>query len=424
MKNLKLFLVALAATTLVISSCKKEDENNEPTTNPYSQNKEKIIVSAPEVVFPKQYQYVGVVDKINFKWEKPSVKKILYAYDDAAKSYKETEQNFDYTLKYELCYSTDGKNFETSDKLTEPEFSKNVTLEKGQTYYYKINTYISYGNTKDSLIQKYDCKYKDDVEIPFYSTYEYKHHIGYFNEYFYAIIFWDEECSCDLIFYTVEKDENGEYKYTGEPRREVYPVGSKGSATTKNVNGYRLLDVMVGSKHVPGNRYVVKYELRGKYAESGVLHLQYVEDETKYIADGNFNIYPITDFMNNDRQCVIFPKNCKTQYNEDMFEYSESGRLKRYNPVTFQGRIVTYEDWSACAKELSEPQFNMYINQYLGMTFDKGETYPFMKNGEYVCFDNQMISWTNYESKNFNKNCCLVELLDNRDENFKYYNIK
>jgi len=183
MKNLKLFLVAFAATTLVISSCKKEDENNEPETptTPTETNKntEKIVVTAPEVIYPKQYQYVGLATTIDFKWEKPAVKKVSHIYDENTKSYNDTETELtDCSFKYELCYSTDGTTFETSDKLTETEFSKNVTLENGQTYYYKINTYISYGNTKDSLIQKYEYKFDDDVTIPFYSTYEQKHHFG------------------------------------------------------------------------------------------------------------------------------------------------------------------------------------------------------------------------------------------------------
>ena len=222
MRKLKLFLVAMVATAMVISSCKKEDENNEPETpttpTETNKNKEKIVVSAPEVVFPKQYQYVGVVDKIDFKWEKPTVKKILYAYNEDTKSYDETETDFDYTLKYELCYSTDGDTWTKSNKLSEPEFSKTVNLEEEKTYYYKINTYLSYGNTKDSLIQKYEYKFDDDVTIPFYSTYEQKHHFGVVKsakngKSGLIRIEWATGCNCKFILYSVDMDEKGNYTY-------------------------------------------------------------------------------------------------------------------------------------------------------------------------------------------------------------------
>ena len=173
MKKIKFFLVALAATTLVFSSCSKDEKNEEkPDEKPQYNNTEKIVVSAPEVVYPKQYQYVGLATKIDFKWEKPVVKKVSHIYDENTKSYIDTETELtDCSFKYELCYFKDDNSWETSEKISEPEFSKNVTLEEGKKYYYKINTYISYGNTKDSLIERYECKFSDDVEIPFYSTY-------------------------------------------------------------------------------------------------------------------------------------------------------------------------------------------------------------------------------------------------------------
>jgi hypothetical protein len=45
---------------------KKNDEK--PDEKPQYNNTEKIVVSAPEVVYPKQYQDVGLATKIDFKW--------------------------------------------------------------------------------------------------------------------------------------------------------------------------------------------------------------------------------------------------------------------------------------------------------------------------------------------------------------------
>ena len=59
MKNIfKFFLVAMMATAMMFSACKKDDDKNELEVTPSetNQNKEKIIVSAPEVIYPKQYQ--------------------------------------------------------------------------------------------------------------------------------------------------------------------------------------------------------------------------------------------------------------------------------------------------------------------------------------------------------------------------------
>ncbi|MBQ3689027.1 MAG: hypothetical protein II937_04080 [Bacteroidales bacterium] len=74
--------------------------------------------------------------------------------------------------------------------------------------------------------------------------------------------------------------------------------------------------------------------------EKGILHLLNDVDGSKKIYDGDFNVYDKKNFMNTDKQCVVFPKDAKNIYLEPMFEYAPSGRIKRYNPNTYQGRIV------------------------------------------------------------------------------------
>jgi len=413
-KSIKFLFAAFAATAMLFSSCSKDEKNDEkPDEKPQYNNTEKIVVSAPEVVYPKQYQYVGLATTIDFKWEKPSVKKVSHIYDENTKSYIDTETELtDCSFKYELCYFKDDSSWETSEKISETEFSKNVTLEEGKKYYYKINTYISYGNTKDSLIERYECKFSDDVEIPFYSTYQQKHHIGVIKSVDKVIsLAWDKGCDCKLTYCEVQISDKGKYTYK-EYLTETW------SPTDEHSIEMGLIRIsgenVIVSSFIGEDKIAVKYELSGKYNETGTLHL-YAVDGTKYISDGDFNVYDKINLMNTDQQCAVFPKGAKNIYLEPMFEYSESGRLKRYNPNTYQGRIVTYEDWSKCAEKISEPEFNMYIEIYLGVTYKDNQTYPFIKNGEYMCFDNQMISWKNYESKNFNGNCCLIELMDKQE---------
>ena len=412
MRKLKLFLVAMVATAMVISSCKKEDENNEPETptTPTETNKntEKIVVTAPEVIYPKQYQYVGLATTIDFKWEKPSVKKVSHIYDANTKSYNDTETELtDCSFKYELCYSTDGTTWETSDKLTEREFSKNVTLEKGQTYYYKINTYISYGSTKDSLILKYDYKFSDDVTIPFYSTYEQKHHFGVIrstlindDQQICLVFSWAEDCICKLSFHEVQKDNQGKYIYT--------QFGFDHTISDENTYfTYLQSDIDIA----------VKYELTGKYNEKGILHLKPIDGQ-KQTYDGDFNVYDKNKFANTDKQYAIYPKNVKTQYLEPMFEYASSGRLIRYNPCTYLGEIVTYENWKEFSKGLSDMQFMINYQRLLGQTEEK-TTYPFLKNGEFVCYGKDY-DGVDYESRIFDRNCSLIELTeDYSDENWE-----
>jgi len=407
MKRFKFLMVAIAATAMMFSACKKDEKGDEPTPTPNEKpadvethkNTEKIVVTAPEVIYPKQYQYVGLATTIDFKWEKPSVKKVSHIYDENTKSYNDTETELtDCSFKYELCYSTDGTTFETSDKLTEPEFSKNVTLENGQTYYYKINTYISYGNTKDSLIQKYDYKFSDDVTIPFYSTYEQKHHFGVIKideSHFY--LEWDKDCKCYFTFWFV-KFNNGKFEYVpcqGNHEKE-FEIGSK--------NTYSICTE---------GKCAIKYELSGRYNEKGTLHL-YTVDGTKYFYDGDFNVYDKKDFMNTDKQYVVFTKDAKNIYLEPMFEYAPSGRIKRYNPNTYQGRIVTYEDWKEFSKGTAGAQFMINYQRLLGQT-EENTTFPFLKNGEFVCYDKDF-NGVDYESRSFDKNCALIEIMDKQSE--------
>ena len=99
MKRFKFFLVAMVATAMMFSACKKDEKGDEPTPTPNEKpadvetikNTEKIVVTAPEVIYPKQYQYVGLATTIDFKWEKPSVKKVSHIYDENTKSYNDTE---------------------------------------------------------------------------------------------------------------------------------------------------------------------------------------------------------------------------------------------------------------------------------------------------------------------------------------------
>jgi len=387
---------------MMFSSCKKDEKGDEPNpTNPSVSNnyKEKIIVSAPEVIYPKQYQYVGLPEKIDFKWEKPAVKKVLYTYNEDTKSYDETVTDFDYTLKYELCYSKDGNTWDKSDKISETEFTKNITLEEEKTYYYKINTYISYGNTQDSLISSYVHEFEDDIIIPFYSTYEQKHHFGMVKSAMCGskngiVVFeWAKGCNCKIYQYWVEKDDKGEYIYKEFPYNpQIYDDG-------KNSDFYYL----------NWERMAVKYELTGKYTESGILHLMPI-DGSKYIYDGDFNVYEKKQFMNTDKQCAIFPRGKKTQYLEEMFEYAPSGRLKRYNPCTYIGEIVTYENWKEFSKGTSDMQFMIDYQRLLGST-EENTTFPFLKNGEFVCYDKDF-DGVDYESRNFDKNCGLIEIMD------------
>ncbi|MBR4268105.1 MAG: hypothetical protein IKQ46_18885, partial [Bacteroidales bacterium] len=386
----------------------KEDENNEPETptTPTETNKntEKIVVTAPEVIYPKQYQYVGLATTIDFKWEKPSVKKVSHIYDETTKSYNDTETELtDCSFKYELCYSIDGQNYETSEKLSEPKFTKNVTLEKGQTYYYKINTYISYGNTKDSLIEKYEYKFDDDFTIPFYSTYEQKHHIGVVksgNDM--VTISWDKDCSCRFILYEVIIGSDGKYTYktTNDNKEYVYEVGKKNSETLVIFN----------------YKSAIKYELSGKYKEKGTLHLYAAVDGNKFVYDGNFIVYQKNDFMNTDKQCAILPGYVKTPYLEPVFEFAPSGRLKRYNPCSYLGEMVTYENWKEFSNDLSNSEFLINFNR-LVLNEVKEASYPFLKNGEYMCFDKDFADkGVEYESKNFTEYCYLIELMVKQSE--------
>ena len=416
MNKFKFFLVALTATAMMFSSCKKDEKGDEPnptpTENPSDvetpKNTETIVVTAPEVVYPKQYQYVGVVDKIDFKWEEPTVKKVSHVYDETTKSYNDTETELtDCSFKYELCYSTDGTTWETSDKVSEPKFTKNVTLEKEKTYYYKINTYISYGNTKDSLIEKYEYKFDDDVTIPFYSTYEQKHHFGVIrstlindNIQICLVFSWAEGCVCKFSYYSVVKDSYGKYNY--------HEFGREKTISDENTYyGYLQADIDLA----------VKYELSGKYNEKGILHLKPV-DGKKQTYDGDFNVYDKNKFMNTDKQYAVYPKDAKTQYLEPMFEYAASGRLKRYNPCTYAGEIVAYENWKEFSEGLSDAQFMINYQRLLGAT-EENTTYPFLKNGEFLCYD-QDFDGVDYESRNFDKNCGLIELTEDfSDENYE-----
>ena len=209
MKRFKFFLVAMVATAMMFSACKKDEKGDEPDPTPTpsetNKTKEKIIVSAPEVIYPKQYQYVGAVDKVDFKWKEPTVKKVLYTYNENTKSYDEAETDFTYTLKYQLCFSKDGNTWDKSDNLSETEFTKNIKLEEEKTFYYKINTYISYGNTQDSLISSYVHEYEDDVIIPFYSTYEQKHHFGMIKS---AITAHNSDYDCGIVVFEWAKGCN------------------------------------------------------------------------------------------------------------------------------------------------------------------------------------------------------------------------
>lgn len=410
-------MVAIAATAMMFSACKKDEKGDEPTPTPNEKpadvetikNTEKIVVTAPEVIYPKQYQYVGLVTNIDFKWEKPTVKKVSHIYDETTKSYNDTETELtDCSFKYELCYSIDGQNFETSEKLSEPKFTKNVTLEKGQTYYYKINTYISYGSTKDSLIQKYDYKFSDDVTIPFYSTYEQKHHFGVIrstlvndDQQVCLVFSWAEDCNCNFSFHSVKKDNQDKYIYT--------QFGSEETISNKKAyKTYFPTDYLIA----------VKYELTGKYNEKGTLHLNAAVDGKKQTYDGDFNVYDKNKFANTDKQYAVYPKDAKTQYLEPMFEYAPSGRLKRYNPCTYLGEIVTYENWKDFSKGLSDMQFMINYQRLLGQT-EENTTYPFLKNGEFVCYGKDYVG-VDYESRNFDKNCGLIELTEDfSDENWE-----
>ena len=307
MNKFKFFLVALTATAMMFSSCKKDDEDENknnldenPTTEETIKNTETIVVTAPEVVYPKQYQYVGVVDKIDFKWEKPTVKKVSHVYDETTKSYNDTKTELtDCSFKYELCYSTDGTTWETSDKVSELELSRNVTLEEEKTYYYKINTYLSYGNTKDSLIEKYEYKFDDDVTIPFYSTYEQKHHFGVEklakdeDNSGIAVFSWAEGCDCEFTFYEVLIDNSGNYKYEQHLNTGFYSREGKNTM----------------ARYLYWDKTAVTYKLTGKYNESGTLHLMPI-DGSKYVSDREFNVYEKKSFIDGKKMCS-FTKRCE-----------------------------------------------------------------------------------------------------------------
>ena len=406
MNKFKFFLVAIAATAMMFSSCKKDDEdenknnsNENPTTEETIKNTETIVVTAPEVVYPKQYQYVGVVDKIDFKWEKPTVKKVSHVYDETTKSYNDTETELtDCSFKYELCYSTDGTTWETSDKVSELELSKNVTLEEEKTYYYKINTYLSYGNTKDSLIQKYEYEFDDDVTIPFYSTYEQKHHFGIEKillwkpnpEIGVALLSWAKGCDCKITWLEVLVDDNGKYTYN--------PFDSK---TFNDGSNYT-------AQHIVCEKMAFEYVLTGKYNETGIVHLMPI-DGSKYVYDRDFNVYEKKSFIT-EKKCAVLPKDAKNLYGEALFEYAPSGRIKRYNTCSYTGEIVTYDDWKEFSKGTSDMQFMINYQRLLGAT-EENATYPFLKNGEFVCYDKDY-SGVDYESKNFNNSCNLIEVTE------------
>lgn len=410
MKRFKFFLVAMIATAMMFSSCKKDEKGDEPTPTPNEKpadvetikNTEKIVVTAPEVIYPKQYQYVGLATNIDFKWEKPTVKKVSHIYDENTKSYNDTETDFDYTLKYELCFSKDGDTWTKSNKLSEPEFSKTVNLEEDKTYYYKINTYISYGSTTDSLISNYVYEYEDDVKIPFYSTYEQKHHFGVVRSAKNGVsglirIEWATGCICKFILYSVDMDEKGNYTY-----KYFYEYGA-------DKDGYLVFNEEENNYTTYFyEKMAIKYELTGKYNESGFLHIMPI-DGSKYVYDGDFNVYDKKTFISG-KHCAVLPKGAKTVYLEDMFEYAPSGKLKRYNPCTYTGKMVTFDDWKEFSKGLSEAQFMINYQRLLGQT-EENTTFPFLKNGDFVCYDKDF-NGVDYESKNFNNSCGLIEVTD------------
>ena len=141
-------------------------------------------------------------------------------------------------------------------------------------------------------------------------------------------------------------------------------------------------------------------------------------DGKKQTYDGDFNVYDKNKFMNTDKQYAVYPKDAKTQYLEPMFEYEASGRLKRYNPCTYAGEIVAYENWKEFSEGLSDAQFMINYQRLLGAT-EENTTYPFLKNGEFLCYD-QDFDGVDYESRNFDKNCGLIELTEDfSDENYE-----
>ncbi len=50
----------------------------------------------------------------------------------------------------------------------------------------------------------------------------------------------------------------------------------------------------------------------------------------------------------------------------------------------------------------------------LGQT-EENTTFPFLKNGEFVCYDKDFND-VDYESRSFNKNCALIEIMDKQSE--------
>ena len=50
------------------------------------------------------------------------------------------------------------------------------------------------------------------------------------------------------------------------------------------------------------------------------------------------------------------------------------------------------------------------FQRLLGAT-EENTIYPFLKNGEFVCYDKEY-NGVDYESRNFDKNCGLIEIMD------------
>jgi hypothetical protein len=72
--------------------------------------------------------------------------------------------------------------------------------------------------------------------------------------------------------------------------------------------------------------------------------------------------------------------------------------------------MVTYDDWKEFSKGTSDMQFMINYQRLLGPT-EENTVFPFLKNGEFVCYDKK-IDGVDYESRVFNNNCVLIEVMD------------
>jgi hypothetical protein len=311
-KTIKFFLVAIAATAMMFSACKKEDETNE------EKNKSSEL-SAPELILPHNGSETGT-SNFSFNWS----------------PVKNGDNNA--TVDYVLSISQDnGKTWNDYFKGKLCQYTFEGELPKGIVYLAKVTaTYTDSKGTKtlESKPFKFVSKYVNDIFgatilTPNAITFEWTDMLDY--EY------------VELTKCKVSQTITGVFEYVDLQTIKV-----------ENKNSYTLGELTENER--VGIKYKFYYD--GKCVASGAYHTLAV-DGTKYISDGEFKKIEIKYIPETNQTWIILNNfsdgNAVTCFANYLIDASD-----RIGNIAYKYHPATDSDWKVLEKYIgiSEDDLN------------------------------------------------------------------